>query len=562
MRTTTAELKALYRPDTLPGGAVDARLVGVLRCILAVSGQTIAWLDPSDPLHLAGLTLIALSAYSAYSIALSYAVFLDRPFVRQRLQPWIDVAFATVLIAMTHAVSSVFFHFFFFAILVASFTQGHREGFAITAVSTVLFIGSEYFFPSTDEFELDRLLIRPVYLLLLGYMIAHWGGQEIRSRRRLWLLKEIGASANPRFGTEQTIGMHLRRLVAYFGAEGALLICPQGAGSDCRLYRVGTRAGETFALDVMPDGAAGALLQFASHTAVAFNRQESALAFLERSPWTLTRGAVDASIETRCDRVANLLETPRFITAPYRQHKRESGRVYLLGGRRSFSQEDAGFLMQAMDQIAATIDNLGLLEELMQNAATLERSRISRDIHDTTIQPYIGLKIGLEALHRGLEPGTPVEESVRDLIAMSETSIEDLRTYVASLRGAGRGWPADTLLASLGEQVQRYRTYCDIDITLRCDESLQLTDRLAGEAYQIICEALSNIYRHTEARRAFVEIASDGQSLELRIGNEGHAVAASLFTPHSIKERSMALGGTAGVMHSVGYDVIEVRIPL
>jgi signal transduction histidine kinase len=563
MKTTTTELSALSLPAAAEREAVDARLVSVLRCVLAISGQIIAWLDPADPLYLGAAVVVVLSAYSVYSVALSYTVFTGRPFVAPRLQPWIDVAMATCLIAMTQAASSVFFHFFFFAILVASFTRGYREGFAMTMTATLLFIASEHFFPSGAEFELDRLLIRPVYLVLLGYMIAHWGGQEIQMRRRLWLLKEIGGNANPRFGIEQTLAMHLRRLAAYFDAGGVLLVCPQGGSAECRFYRVEAGPGAPLVSEAMTDGAAGALLQFASHTVAAFNRKQGLPSFLSRPVWKLSRGAVDAAIEARCERVANLLETPRFITAPYRQHQRDTGRLYVFGGKRFYREEDAQFLSQAVDQVAAAMDKLILLEELMRNAANLERSRISRDIHDTTIQPYIGLKIGLEALHRRLQPGTAVERQVRELIGMSGAAIEDLRNYVVKLRGGGPGWPGENLLASLREQVQRYRDYYGIDVDLRHAESVQISDRVAGEAYQIMCEGLSNVHRHTEARKAFVELRAGVDRVVVRVGNERRAGLAGVeFMPRSILERVAALGGETEVLNNEGYDVVEARIPL
>ena len=42
-----------------------------------------------------------------------------------------------------------------------------------------------------------------------------------------------------------------------------------------------------------------------------------------------------------------------------------------------------------------------LIEELIAGAAESERLAMSRDLHDTTIQPYIGLKLALEGLYRG-----------------------------------------------------------------------------------------------------------------------------------------------------------------
>ena len=63
----------------------------------------------------------------------------------------------------------------------------------VTTVSTALFLVVGFFFaPAEPEFELNRYLIRTVYLFVLGWMIAYWGGREIALKRRLTILQEIG----------------------------------------------------------------------------------------------------------------------------------------------------------------------------------------------------------------------------------------------------------------------------------------------------------------------------------------------------------------------------------
>ena len=41
-----------------------------------------------------------------------------------------------------------------------------------------------------------------------------------------------------------------------------------------------------------------------------------------------------------------------------------------------------------------------------------ERQKISRDIHDSAVQPYIGLKLALEALARKIPPEHPLSRDV------------------------------------------------------------------------------------------------------------------------------------------------------
>jgi hypothetical protein len=66
-------------------------------------------------------------------------------------------------------------------------TVGATLSFVIADLVMAPFVASE---------ELDRILIRPVYLLALGFLVSHWGGGERELRRRLALLHEIGRATD------------------------------------------------------------------------------------------------------------------------------------------------------------------------------------------------------------------------------------------------------------------------------------------------------------------------------------------------------------------------------
>jgi hypothetical protein len=201
-----------FRLDT-----VDARIVARMRAGLVLAGLFIIWLDPTEPARFVELTYASLIVYGAWSLAL--AATAGRPAMEwvHRYAPWIDVACAAYLVALTQGTSSIFFFMFLFAILVASFSQGYREGVFVTAAATALFaIVGFTFAPPEPAFELNRYLIRTIYLFGLGWMIAYWGGREITLRQRLMILQEIGSQWNPRIGVDRTISVNLERLLDFF----------------------------------------------------------------------------------------------------------------------------------------------------------------------------------------------------------------------------------------------------------------------------------------------------------------------------------------------------------
>jgi signal transduction histidine kinase len=546
-----SEVDAMHRPGSaVVDESVDARRVALMRCMLALSAVLIVFLHPVQPERLIGLTYGSLIAYSLYSVLLAGSVYRARPIVPQRAQHWVDVVFSTYLLALTSGTDSVFFFFFFFAILVASFSRGFGEGLAVTLASVLLFVAVGL--PAsagTTGFQLDRALLHAVFLFLLGWLIAYWGGQEIALRRRLRLLKEVGAVANPRLGVDHAVTQNLRRLLAFFAADACVLVCAKRGSADFVMYRA-DRSGQDggYAPKPLTEQAAGRLLDLPPQLCVA---------------WNPRRPSRDCPAE-QCRRLANLLETTCFATCPYRQHEEPPGRVYLVAGKRCYGEADVGLLRQAVEQMAAAVENLALLEELMVNATQLERSRISRDIHDTAVQPYIGLKLGLEALHRKLEPDSLAALQVEELLQMSALAVHDLRGYVARLRSDDKAWAGEHLVQALRRQLGRYRAFYGIEVELRGDAAVELTERIAGEAYQIVSEALANVYRHTRAKRAFVELRWQADALAILVGNEcGPGSATPAFTPHSIAERAAALGGSATVqVGRDGHDLVAVTIPL
>jgi signal transduction histidine kinase len=100
------------------------------------------------------------------------------------------------------------------------------------------------------------------------------------------------------------------------------------------------------------------------------------------------------------EQLANLLETDSFITMPVYFGHRPIGRLYATSRRFRYVEPDLRFLQQVIGQAALVVENIQLLDRLASQVATQERQRISRDLHDGTIQPYIGL------LTEALPPGS------------------------------------------------------------------------------------------------------------------------------------------------------------
>jgi signal transduction histidine kinase len=236
--------------------------------------------------------------------------------------------------------------------------------------------------------------------------------------------------------------------------------------------------------------------------------------------------------------------------------------VHLLSRRRRYGKSVLRLLARVAGYAAPLIENVQLVERLALGVATQERRRISRDLHDSTVQPYIGLKLGLEALRRRLPAGSAVASEVDELVRMAGDGISHLREYVDSLSQPGTKGGPKPLVEAIREQVGRFSEFHKIEVTLAAEEDFSVPASLRDELVNVVREALSNVRRHTLASRACVALRREAQDIFLQIANDG-ATEATSFQPRSIAERVAELGGRVAVsFQAPSQTLVSVQVPL
>jgi signal transduction histidine kinase len=202
------------------------------------------------------------------------------------------------------------------------------------------------------------------------------------------------------------------------------------------------------------------------------------------------------------------------------------------------------------------------LRSLSQATVDVERRRISLDLHDGAIQPYLGLMLGLEALRRRVAPDNPLARDLDELHAMTRDSIDELRGYVRTLSGAQA--PAGPLQEGLRRQVERFQKFYGFTAELDVQPGLRLDEGLAGDVVQLVGEGLSNVGRHTASRQVTVAISAADRRLVIEIINHrGGGVPWRRFTPASLVQRAARRGGLVEVVpHQSGGSIVRIVLPL
>jgi len=565
-----AKKKPARTRDPLSEQWIDLRLIAGMRVVLGTSALLVILMEqpPRRPMGI----YTALVFYSLYGLVVYHLSVRRNPVVAHKIIPWLDLLWYLPLIAFTSDTNSIFYYFFFFSIVVASFSWGLTDGLRLTLASAALYtIVTVLSAPHGVPLDLNLLLLAPIGLLIFGYIIARWGGYHTELKNRLKLLKEVTIFSNPRFGIDRTIKAILESIRAFYDSEACLLVIPGKPGDDesYQMYRVAR--GIHPSRSAPPEIGREAAAQFLSPSleyAVIYrrtNRSSNTRLFDVKN-----RQFSDTDSRTG-DKLSGLLEAQRYLSIPVYYRHQAVGRLYIIDGPTRFESSDMDFMLQLMDHVTPVMENIRLIDNLASDAAEQERQRIAHDIHDSVIQPYLGLQFGLSALDQKLEAGhTGIRDNVQELLELTNHELAELRRFVWGLRSTEER--ADVLLPAIERYAERFSVVTGIKVDVEAFGKVKVNDRLAAELFQIVAEGLSNIRRHAFCRDARVEISCKETSLLLQIKNSrprtGERAAdgqdgGRSFRPHSIAERAASLGGDTQVyVDEKDYTVVSVGIPL
>lgn len=352
-------------------------------------------------------------------------------------------------------------------------------------------------------------------LLTAALLLAAW--RDIRQGRRLQetrLLHTLQTSTDPRQGAQHTRLKILQCVGGFFLSRCCALELRDHRGQR-RLYRLFAGATEVQALALKPG--------------------QSAAELLPAGP-----------------RLQAVLKT-----GP--ANGEDLGRLYLIQAR-ARRRTDGCFLQELAGLAALLLERAEHNDRLQAHSGQRGHQRLALDLHDSVIQPYIGLRLALDALRMQAAAGLPIMPGLERVGAMCNSAIADLRRCARELEQPQAD--AAPLLAQLAQQAQHLRQFHGLEISVRASGLVELGEGLRTEVMHMVREGLSNICRHTLARSGQVRLDCDGRWLKICITNEGLPAGGS-FTPRSICRRASALGGRALVRTEAGgQTAVHIELPL
>lgn len=551
----------MSREQGLPGRNIsntldlpDHRAIAEIRLILALATMVAVSFMPSPSAQSMLLPYGVIAAYIASALVL-YWVVLNRPaLVRRGLVYWVDAGWLLAIVSLSGHPDNPLFLLLLFPILVAAAQSGFVQGMSVLAVTTLAFVLLSGLAAGTHP--KPELLLQTGTLLALGFMVSRWAGAESRLKRELSALNRLGKSPGLRDDAEPFWRDTLQELAVYFGAESAFFLGREEDGS-YRIYEYET--GKPVWSMTLDDEQATLLASVPERWAIAW-RSFFRIARLGRARVVdLVEGKTLEGMEGRLRELVQILETRRWLSFPLLSGPYYRGRVFLLGIERFRFKPEWGFIQQLAGQVSLKWDNLLLARQLTRIAASGERERISRDLHDGTVQPYLGLKFGLEALRMKVPDDDALAADVDELVRVTDTAILQLRGYIRDLRTSEvEGTYA--ALTVIRAQVQQFEDYSGLKVEIHAPE-FDLKGSKLLEVRQIIAEGLSNIRRHSSARQAVLDIVVEQNILRIAFINPVANIVPA-FTPRSLTERAAAMGGWVEAARLATQTVVRIVLPL
>lgn len=227
-------------------------------------------------------------------------------------------------------------------------------------------------------------------------------------------------------------------------------------------------------------------------------------------------------------------------------------------------------LIAAQDEMTALQDELARTQR--ESGAGVERTRLSRDIHDTVAQSLTSISM----IARGANPDDH-ESTVRafeQIQTLAGEGLADTRRIVNALM------PSELEGSTLGEALRRMLTKLNEETGIRTDlrvddtvPALPLTAEIA--LLRTAQSGLANVRRHADASHVVMSLVDAGNSVRLDIVDDGSGFDATHWDApaprhsqggyglHAMHARLRELGGTLDVESTPGEGTaLSASVPL
>jgi PAS domain S-box-containing protein len=258
------------------------------------------------------------------------------------------------------------------------------------------------------------------------------------------------------------------------------------------------------------------------------------------------------------DAIGRALDTGELATTDYRLQTVD-------GSLRDF---EARIVPSAKDEVVAIVrdvtDLRQAIRELTESRARIvaagddERRRIERNLHDGAQQRLVTVALHHHLIRRRLETDpTQVPALVEGAQAELTLALEEIRELVQGLH------PRVLSERGLGPALEAVAERSLLPVEIIALPRERLPAGVEAAAYYLVCEAITNAAKHSQATVVTVRVDQEGARTLIEVADDGVGGA----DPHGtglrgLADRVAALGGTFAVTSDAGAGtVLRAELP-
>jgi signal transduction histidine kinase len=200
-----------------------------------------------------------------------------------------------------------------------------------------------------------------------------------------------------------------------------------------------------------------------------------------------------------------------------------------------------------------------------------ERHRIAIELHDSTSQHLVAVSLGLARLRRFIGGGGRAERRVLEEMSRTlQAAIREIRTFSYLMNPPQL--ERDGLEATVRRFVAGFETRTGVKTNLTVSGAPDTAVvAVQHTLFRVLQEALTIVYRHAQAGRVEVTLASRGGWVTIAIADDGPAGAAGeeqlMRAPIGVGIAGMRapvdqLGGALRVAHGPDGTMVTARLPV
>ncbi|WP_354643032.1 sensor histidine kinase [Kitasatospora camelliae] len=221
-----------------------------------------------------------------------------------------------------------------------------------------------------------------------------------------------------------------------------------------------------------------------------------------------------------------------------------------------------GLVIYGLTRLADLVEEVHASRaELARVAVAQERLRFARDLHDLLGYSISAITLKTELIHRlvGVRPDRAREE-IAGVLDISRQALADVRLVASGYRDMSLAAEADSAASTLKA------AEIEAEVAVDCGRLHPLVDTVLATALR---EGITNILRHSKVQRCTITATTSGETVLLRLVNDGVVAQRRTPAPHSgsgignLRTRLATVGGRveAGIQPDGRFQLL-VEAPI